>query len=326
MPADSLSPVQPLVSVLMITYNHERFIEAAVNSVLSQQTDYPFELVIGEDHSTDATGKKVDALAAAFPHIIKVVRAENNIGIAANFCRTFRACSGKYLAILDGDDFWTDPLKLQKQVSFMEANPDYGFVHADVNHYYEDSGKTEPCVNKTNGLHVPDGNLFPELIKPKPLFIKTATTCFRKELASAFELERAERENWPLIDLLLWMDITHQTKAHYFDEVFATYRLLNESASRTASPEKKYRYHAELYRLKKSYAEKYRCSEEVKAKLEENYYRGLIRIAFNLNDKTLARESAAYFKNKNIRLTKKERIMLLSTGNRLLTYAINLIK
>lgn len=318
--------MQPMISVLMITYNHERFIEAAVNSVLSQQTEYPFELVIGEDNSPDSTAKKVDQLAAAFPHIIKVVRAESNIGVAANFCRTFRACSGKYMAILDGDDFWTDPLKLQKQVSFMEANPDYGFVHADVNHYYEDSGKTELCVNKTKGLHVPDGNLFPELIKPEPLFIKTATVCFRKELASTFDLERAERENWPLIDLPLWMDITCQTKAHYFDEVFATYRLLNESASRTASPEKKYRYHMELYRLKKSYAEKYSCSEEVKAKLEENYYRGLIRIAFNLNDKALARESAAYFKKKNLKLTKKERIMLLSVGNRFLKYAIDFIK
>lgn len=315
-----------MISVLMITYNHERFIEAAVNSVLSQQTEYPFELVIGEDHSPDATGEKVDRLAAAFPHIIKVVRAESNIGIAANFCMTFRACSGKYMAILDGDDYWTDPHKLQKQVSFMEANPDYGFVHSDVNHYYEDSGLMETAVNKSNKVSVPDGRLFPMLVRPQPLFIKTATVCFRKELASAFDLERAERENWPLIDLLLWMDITYHTNAHYFDEVFATYRLLNESASRTASPEKKYHYHKELYRLKKIYVEKYNCSEDVKAKLEENYYRSLIRIAFNLNDKTLARESAGYLKKKKLKLTKKERIMLVSTGNRFLNYAINFIK
>lgn len=305
--------MQPMISVLMITYNHERFIEAAVNSVLSQQTDYSFELVIGEDHSPDTTGKKVDELAAAFPHIIKVVRAENNIGVAANFCRTFRACSGKYMAILDGDDFWTDPLKLQKQVSFMEANPDHGFVHADVNHYYEDSGKTETCVNKTKGLHVPDGNLFPELVKPRPLFIKTATVCFRKELASAFDLDLAERENWPLIDMPLWMDITQRTKSHYFDEVFATYRLLTESASRTQSPQKKLAYHQKLYAIKQLYFDKYRVEGANRKALDDAHYKGLIRIAFNLEDATLAKEAKNFLTVHQYPISMKERMLVLAT-------------
>lgn len=318
--------MQPMISVLMITYNHERFIEAAVNSVLSQQTDYPFELVIGEDHSPDATGKKVDALAEAFPDIVKVVRAESNIGVAANFCRTFRACSGKYMAILDGDDFWTDPLKLQKQVSFMEANPDYGFVHADVNHYYEDSGKTEPCVNKTNGLHVPDGDLFPELVKPKPLFIKTATVCFRKELASAFDLDRAERENWPLIDMPLWMDITQQTKAHYFDEVFATYRLLTESASRTQSPQKKLAYHQKLYAIKQLYFDKYKVEGSNCKALDEVHYRGLIRIAFNLEDAVLAQEAAMFLKTRGYPISRKERMLLLTTRHKFFRVLYRLLK
>lgn len=318
--------MRPMISVLMITYNHERFIETAVNSVLSQQTDYPFELVIGEDHSPDATGKKVDQLAAAFPDIIKVVRAESNIGVAANFCRTFRACSGKYMAILDGDDFWTDPLKLQKQVSFMEANPDYGFVHGDVNHYYEDSGKTEPCVNKARGVHVPDSNLFPELIKPQPLFIKTATVCFRKELASAFDLGLAERENWPLIDMPLWMDITQQTKAHYFDEVFATYRLLTESASRTQSPQKKLAYHQKLYAIKQLYFEKYKVGEENRKILDEAHYRGLLRIAFSLEDAALARKANTFLKTQGYSVSMKERLLVLGARHKFFRALYRLLK
>jgi glycosyltransferase involved in cell wall biosynthesis len=316
----------PLISVLMITYNHERFIEAAVNSVLSQQTDYPFELVIGEDHSPDATGKKVDQLAAAFPDIIKVVRAESNIGVAANFCRTFRACSGKYMAILDGDDVWTDPLKLQKQVSFMEANPDYGFVHGDVNHYYEDSGKTEPCVNKTGGVHVPDGNLFPELIKPQPLFIKTATVCFRKELASAFDLSLAERENWPLIDMPLWMDITQQTKSHYFDEVFATYRLLTESASRTQSPQKKLAYHQKLYAIKQLYFDKYKVEGANRKALDEAYYRGMIRIALMLESAMLSTEAIAFLKAHHHAISMKERMLVLAAKYKFFRKIYRLLK
>ncbi len=318
--------MQPMISVLMITYNHERFIEEAVNSVLSQQTDYSFELVIGEDHSPDSTGKKVDELAAAFPDIIKVVRGETNLGVATNFCKTFRASSGKYLAILDGDDFWTDPLKLQKQVSFMEANPDYGLVHADVNHYYEDSGKTEPCVNKTKGVHVPDGDLFPELIKPEPLFIKTATVCFRKELASAFDLVRAERENWPLIDMPLWMDITQQTKAHYFDEALATYRLLTESASRTQSPQKKLAYHQKLYAIKQLYFDKYKVEGANRKTLDEAHYRGLIRIAFNLEDAVLAKEAAIFLKTQGHPISRKERILLLATRYKFFRVLYRLLK
>ncbi|MEI8136309.1 MAG: glycosyltransferase [Bacteroidota bacterium] len=315
------------VSVLLLTYNQEKYIAQAINSVLDQKVDFDFEILIGEDCSTDRTREIAKEFALNNPEKIKLVISDRNVGPVKNEKRLVEAAKGKYLAFLEGDDFWTDPLKLQKQTEFLEKNPDYGLVHGDVNHFYENAGNTQKSVNKLTGKKIPQGNVFDYLLKPDPLFIKTATAFFRKELVTRhFDYELALSSNWPLTDLPLWMDITYHSKAHYFDEVFATYRLLNESASRTASPIKKYNYFKGLYKIKQIYLTKYNCSDKIKNELEEDYYRNLMKMAFNLNDNALAEESITYLKEKNHMITSKERLMLLSTKNKLLRRAIQFIK
>jgi len=108
----------------MITYNHETYIREAIDSVLMQQVNFPYEIVIGEDHSTDATRTIVRDYQRRHPDKIRLRLSRENLysrkldpGTA-----THCACRGKYIALLEGDDYWTDPLKLQKQVDFMEAH------------------------------------------------------------------------------------------------------------------------------------------------------------------------------------------------------------
>jgi glycosyltransferase involved in cell wall biosynthesis len=286
----------------MITYNHERFIGTAVKSVLSQQTEYPFELVIGEDNSPDSTGEKVDQLAAAFPHIIKVVRAETNLGVAANFCKTFNACSGKYMAILDGDDFWTDPLKLQKQVSFMEANPEYGLVHADVNHLSDDTGILVQAYNKANGIEIPQGSIFQELMAPEHR-IKTMTTCFRKDLVdNHFDFNLVLERNWLLLDLPLWLDISSHSKVHYMDEVFATYRLLNESISRSQSVDKKFRFYMSVYDVFDHYTQKYNCNSLILGKIDQYKFKTLLKFSLLYSDAGIIKRMVNTMRSGNRRL------------------------
>ena len=124
----------PLVSVKMITYNHELYIAQAIEGVLMQQTDFPIELIIGEDCSTDRTREIVIDYQKKHPDIIRVVTSEGNVGARKNSLRTNRACRGKYIAFCEGDDYWTDPCKLQKQVDFLEVNENYGvcFHHVDI--------------------------------------------------------------------------------------------------------------------------------------------------------------------------------------------------
>ena len=109
-------PPVPLASVLMLTYNHAAFVEEAVRSVLAQQCDFPFEIVLADDASTDGTLEKVLDLQRLRPDLLRVLPAERNLGIPANFERCLAACRAPYVAMLEGDDFWTDGTKLQRQV------------------------------------------------------------------------------------------------------------------------------------------------------------------------------------------------------------------
>lgn len=113
------------VSVCMIAYNHQAFIAEAIESVLSQKTDFPFELVIGDDNSKDDTGRICEEYAAKYPGKIRYFRREKNWGMMPNFIETLQSCTGQYIAICEGDDYWTDVNKLQLQTDFLDAHPEY---------------------------------------------------------------------------------------------------------------------------------------------------------------------------------------------------------
>jgi glycosyltransferase involved in cell wall biosynthesis len=112
------------VSVCMIAYNQEDYISEAIESILMQKTDFPVELIIGDDHSKDRTGEICARYAARYPDKIKYHYREPNLGMMPNFIRTLSECDGKYIALCEGDDFWTDENKLRQQVDFMEAHPE----------------------------------------------------------------------------------------------------------------------------------------------------------------------------------------------------------
>jgi len=121
----------PLVSVHMITYNHEKYIAQAIEGVLMQKCDFPIQLVIGEDCSTDNTAAIIKEYEKKYPDIIKARYNNPNKGMHANGILTFQECTGKYIATCEGDDYWTDPLKLQKQVDFLVQHPECSFCFHD---------------------------------------------------------------------------------------------------------------------------------------------------------------------------------------------------
>jgi glycosyltransferase involved in cell wall biosynthesis len=114
---------RPKVSVAMFTYNQEKYIAQAIESVLMQQTDFPVELILSEDCSTDGTRRIVEGYAERYPNVIRPLLQERNLGSMKNARTTIQAGHGEYIAILEGDDYWTDPHKLQKQVKLLEQNP-----------------------------------------------------------------------------------------------------------------------------------------------------------------------------------------------------------
>lgn len=124
---------KPIISISCITFNHESFVRECLDGFFMQQTEYPFEILIYDDASTDKTADIIREYKAKYPDIIHaILQTENQWskgvrGIASRF--NFSRARGKYIAMCEGDDYWTDPLKLQKQVDFLEANEDYVLVH-----------------------------------------------------------------------------------------------------------------------------------------------------------------------------------------------------
>lgn len=118
-------PVKPTVSVLMLAYRHAAYLADAIDGVLMQRADFPIELLIAEDCSPDATLSIAKSYQKRNPSLIRIITSDNNVGISANFRRVFEASRGDLIALCEGDDYWTDPHKLQKQVSFLKNNPEF---------------------------------------------------------------------------------------------------------------------------------------------------------------------------------------------------------
>ncbi len=144
----------PLVSVRLVTYNHEKWIAQCLESILMQRTDFPFEVIVGEDCSTDGTLEIVLAYAERHPDKIRVLPAEANLGAMTNSYRVQQACRGKYHAMIEGDDYWIDPLKLQKQVDFMEANPDMTLCFHNVFVVNDGQPQRQPLLHRRRAGHI----------------------------------------------------------------------------------------------------------------------------------------------------------------------------
>jgi glycosyltransferase involved in cell wall biosynthesis len=131
----------PLVSVPIITFDQEQCIAAALDSALAQETSFPYEIVIGEDCSRDGTRGIVLDYARRFPDRIRPLLHDRNLGAHRNFVATLRACRGKYVALLEGDDYWITPHKLQKQVQALTAQPEAAICAARARVVYEDASR-----------------------------------------------------------------------------------------------------------------------------------------------------------------------------------------
>ncbi len=216
---------RPKVSVLMITYNHEAFIAQAVESVLMQETDFKVELVIGEDCSTDRTRDTVQEYGNRHPDRIRILIREQNIGARRNLLETFQACRGEYIALLEGDDFWTDMHKLQTQVDIMDADPEVVICGHNVAMKRED-GSVGLDVYVPKGFN--KSRLYFE-----DMFAARIHTCSLMYRSKALRKAPADRP-WGHTELLLY--VAEHGVVEYREDVMATYRLNDKSVWNPLNP------------------------------------------------------------------------------------------
>jgi glycosyltransferase involved in cell wall biosynthesis len=215
----------------MITYNHGVYIREAIKGVLMQQTSFLVELIIGEDCSKDGTRKICQEYAYKYPNKIKLLLHKENIGSIANFIATVKACNNKYIALCDGDDYWTDPYKLQKQVDFLEQNPEYGLVYTDFNiiNSYGLLNNESEVLNFKNKLEkrFKSGVVFFDLLEGN--FIPTPTVCLKREVLDPLIPLMIGKTY--IVDYWIWFHISVSYKVKFLNYITAKYRRHPEGAT-----------------------------------------------------------------------------------------------
>ncbi|KQO20442.1 hypothetical protein ASF10_17345 [Flavobacterium sp. Leaf82] len=210
-----------MVSVVMTTYRHELYIREAIESILMQQTNFEFEFIIADDCSPDNTLEIIESIIDKHPksYRIKYFRQEQNLGMQKNGIFAFEKCSGKYTAFCEGDDYWTDPLKLQKQVDFLEENPDYVICYHKVkvlqNGVLKEDSITQKAAETTTIKDLAKGN-----------YIHTCSVVFRNNL---FDNLPAYFYKSPVGDYFLHLLNARYGKIKFHDESMGVYRLHENS-------------------------------------------------------------------------------------------------
>lgn len=239
-----------LVSISCITYNHAPYIRQCLDGFMMQKTNFLFEVLIHDDASTDGTTEIIREYAAKYPDIIKPLYEEENQwlkGRRGSAVFNFPRAKGKYIALCEGDDYWTDPLKLQKQVDIMEMNPEIGLVHTQAEAFDDNGvvGHYAWMIKDSKSLLDGDG-------------IVTLTSCFRRDLLEGYLNDvKPEKRSWLMSDYPMWFWILHHSKSLFLDEVMGRYRILQNSASRSTDINRVVAFENSVLDVKLFYIEKF---------------------------------------------------------------------
>jgi len=209
---------KPFLAVYMITYNHEAFIAKAVESVMMQQTSFNYKLYIGEDCSTDNTREICQSLKQKYPDKIELLLHPSNVGVHENAAQIFKATfssGANYIALLEGDDYWSDPLKLQKQVDFLENNKDYALCFHQVEIINRQEELTPDFLT-----NVPSNYQTIDTLARLGNYIHTPSVVFR----NCIEALPFEFRHCPIADYFLYLIVAQQGKLKYLEEKMAVYR------------------------------------------------------------------------------------------------------
>jgi hypothetical protein len=305
------------VCVKCLTYNHAPYIEDTLNGFCIQKTSFPFVCAIIDDASPDGEQEVIKQyiesnfdLKDDYAQVIddvnyKLIIArhkENKQCIFAayllkynhNHIRDVRnnyisewLLGSEYIAHCEGDDYWIDSLKLQKQVDFLEKNLDFGMVHTDFdlvkgrrNHF-----KSQPDVIE-----------FPDLLV-KHINIGTLTVLYRTSIYKGLPRYN-QGKNWPMGDFPTWLEISHASKIKYLRDVTAKYRVLESSASHSNDIMKSVSYINKGYEIKEYYANIYGVNAD--SIYDEDYYEEIVRVASRLRSFDVAKQYYSLAKKKNL--------------------------
>ena len=227
-----VNQINPLVSITVATYQHANYIKQCLEGILMQKTNFLYEVIIGEDGSIDGTQEICKEYAEKYPDRIRLYIRDRKLsqfvtedGKVTRFNGIWNRMSarGKYIAWCEGDDYWTDPLKLQKQVDFLEGHPEYGLCYTKVRYFHQ---ATKRFIKTWGGPYTCFDDLF------KRNTIPTLTVLLRRSLYNQYIAEiQPELQKWRMGDYPMWLWFAHESSIKFMPEVTGVYRILTNSAS-----------------------------------------------------------------------------------------------
>lgn len=268
-----------MVTIRCLTYNHKPYIRQCLDGFVMQKTNFRFEAIVHDDASTDGTATIIKEYAEKYPNIIKpIFETENQFskrdGSITKIMNSHM--HGKYIATCEGDDYWIDPLKLQKQVDFLEENPNYGLVCSEINVYDQTSNLLTEKFFKQKKWNI--RYCFDDFLV-NTWFLAPCTWIYRKEYIE----NDISKNKFAVGDLPLLLEISHKSKVKFLNEVTAVYRVLEKSASHGFNYKQIINRQNSILQIQKHYANKYKKNDLLK-KIWIRYYLTTAKISYNYKE------------------------------------------
>jgi glycosyltransferase involved in cell wall biosynthesis len=313
-----------MVSICCVTYNHEHYIKDCLDGFLMQKTNFPFEVLIHDDASTDTTADIIRRYEAVNPAIKAICQTENQFqkGVQVSRSYQFPRAAGKYLAFCEGDDYWTDPFKLQKQIDFLESHPDYALIHTGCEYIENKKIKIVQDPHK-----VKTGFVFNNLLC-HDFFISTPTVCVRKnDLLEWYNIldEKFSGGKWRMGDLPLWIEGSLHTKFAFLPDITAHYRIVTGSISHSDNVKKNFEFFQSVFEIKHYFAKRENVDEALIRKINVHYNRLLLSYAFHLSDPVLGKKAVVFLKKNKVKLRLRELLYYWGSLNRLNRFSVKIV-
>ena len=289
-----MSEIKPLVAIHCLVYNHEPNLRECFEGFVMQQTNFPFVAIVHDDASTDGSAAIIREYEEKYPHIFKPIYEQENLYQKGGFGtinevmnEAIGATGAKYVAMCEGDDYWTDSYKLQKQVDFMEANEDVGICYTDYNRFEENSHTITKSMFEQQQSYRP---ISYEQHLLKPGYLAPMTWLYRSDLMSYICKADVLTDG----TYAYMLEFLYNSKVAYIPKVTAVYRSHAGSASSPVGNKTLFRYTIGVFRTQIHYTQKYSCSEELKHKVLMRGYLSNLPIAIMAENEDFVSETKKY--------------------------------
>lgn len=276
----------PIVSVVVITYNQEYCLAQTLDAILGQHCDFDIEVIVGDDCSTDGTRAIIAHYAERYSNI-KALYNEKNLGLVGNYISTIRHCTGRYIAMCDGDDVWIKEDKLQRQVDLLESTPTVGLVYTDV----------EMNATITNQKYIrhcppPSTDVFSQLLIGN--FITISSVCFRASLLRYIDFDEFIRNDYHMQDYPMWLEMCQHTEFRLIDEPMVSYLINHKVVTTDDVLNHACRFDGYTTKIREIYQRRYADKTSLtRADIWDEHYRMQIRAGLHYRERKRVLEYAS---------------------------------